>query len=128
MWIKYNPNPTGRTVGDCTVRAVTAALNVDWGTAFNMLVEKAYQMGDMPSADSVWGAVLRQNGFYREAIPNRCPNCFTVEDFAKGHPNGVYVLGIGGHVVTIVNGDWYDSWNSKNEIPIYYWYQKEQYP
>lgn len=27
MWVKYNPNPAGRQVGDCAVRALTKALN-----------------------------------------------------------------------------------------------------
>ena len=27
MWKKYNPNPKGACVGDCTVRAISKALN-----------------------------------------------------------------------------------------------------
>lgn len=125
MWIKYNPNPTGRSVGDCAVRAVAKALNTDWETAYMMICANGYQMGDMPSSDSVWGALLRQNGFYRQSLPNRCPDCYTVEDFCLDHPHGVYVLGFGGHVATVVDGNLYDSWNSLREIPIYMWYRKE---
>lgn len=126
MWIKYNPNPTGRSVGDCAVRAVAKALNTDWETAYVMIADNGYAMGDMPSSDSVWGAVLRQHGFYRLNIPNSCPNCYTAEDFCKDYPRGIYVLGFGGHVATVIDGDLYDSWNSSNEIPIYMWYRKEQ--
>lgn len=125
MYIKYNPNPTGRQVGDCAVRAIAKALDTDWETAFLMISKNAYNMGDMPSADSVWGSVLRQNGFYRRAIPNRCPDCYTAEDFAEDHPYGVYVLGFGGHVATIVDGNLYDSWDSSQEIPVYVWYRKD---
>lgn len=82
-------------------------------------------MGDMPSSDSVWGAVLRQNGFYRRAIPNQCPDCYTAEDFSRDNPEGVFVLGFGGHVATIVDGDLYDSWDSSQEIPVYVWERKE---
>lgn len=125
MWIKYNPNPTGRMVGDCAVRAVSAALGVDWETAYTMVSDAGYAMGDMPSSDSVWGAVLRQNGFYRKAVPNTCPDCYTVRDFARDHRSGVYVLGFGGHVATLIDGDLFDSWDSSEEIPIYVWYRKE---
>ncbi len=125
MWIKYNPNPTGRNVGDCAVRAIAVALNIDWEDAYAMIVENGYAMGDMPSADSVWGAVLRQNGFYRKAIPNTCPDCYTAEDFCRDNPYGIFVLAFGGHVATVVNGDLYDSWNSSQMIPIYVWYRKE---
>ena len=125
MWIKYNPNPTGRNVGDCAVRAIAKALDLDWETAYMMITDNGYQMGDMPSSDSVWGAVLRQNGFYRKAIPNRCPDCYTVLDFAQDNPDGVFVLGFGGHVATVVDGNLYDSWDSSAEIPVYVWYRKE---
>lgn len=125
MWIKYNPNPTGRSVGDCAVRAVAKALDIDWETAYVMITTNGYQMGDMPSSDSVWGAVLRQNGFYRQALPNRCPDCYTVEDFCYDHPEGTFVLGFGGHTATVVDGNLYDSWDSRREIPIYMWYRKE---
>lgn len=124
-YIQYNPNPVGRKVGDCAVRAIAKALKIDWETAYIALVVNGYQMGDMPSADSVWGATLRQNGFYRKAIPNRCPDCYTAEDFCKDHPHGTYVLGFGGHVATVNDGDLYDSWNSLQEIPQFYWYEKD---
>ena len=125
MWIKYNPNPVGRSVGDCAVRAISAAFDIDWEHAFDLIVDAARVMGDMPSSDSVWGAVLRQNGFYRKSIPNTCPKCYTVWDFCKDNPQGVFVLGFGGHVATVIDGNLYDAWNSINEIPIYVWYRKE---
>ena len=125
MWIRFNNNPAGRTVGDCAVRAVSVALGVDWETAYTMIAAAGYNMGDMPSSDSVWGAVLRQNGFYREAISNTCPTCYTAADFARDNPRGVFVLGFGGHVATVEDGDIYDVWDSSNEIPVYVWYRKD---
>lgn len=120
-YVKYNPNPTMRNVGDCSVRAIAKALKMDWETAFAILSMYAYQMGDMPSSDAVWGAVLSNNGFKRKSIPNTCPNCYTAEDFCKDNPLGTYVLGFGGHVATVQNGDLFDAWNSSNEVPQFYW-------
>lgn len=125
-WIDWNPNPVQRRVGDCAVRAVAAALNVDWETAFGLLAVNAFQMGDMPSSDSVWGSVLRQHGFYRESIPDECPDCYTAEDFAHDHPRGIYVLGFGGHVATVRDGWLMDSWDSSQLAPQFYWYRKEE--
>lgn len=124
-WKKYQPNPTGRNVGDCAVRAVSAALGVDWETAYAMIAAAGYEMGDVLSSNAVWGAVLRQNGFYRKAIDNQCPDCYTAADFAREHPRGVYVLGFGNHVATVSNGMILDSWDSSQEIPVYYWYRKD---
>lgn len=124
MWKLFNNNPTGRNVGDCAVRAVSKALDVSWETAYIMIASNGFSMGDMPSSDSVWGSVLRQNGFYRKAIPNTCPDCYTAEDFARDNPIGTFVLGFGGHVATIVDGYLYDAWNSSGEIPVYVWFRK----
>lgn len=125
MFIKYNPNPTERTVGDCAVRAVAKALDIDWEAAYSLIANNGYQMGDMPSSNSVWGSVLRQHGFYRKSIPDFCPDCYTAEDFARDYPYGTYVLGFGTHVATVKDGNIYDSWDSSREIPQYFWYRKE---
>lgn len=121
MWVEYNPNPCGRRVGDCAVRAVSKALNLSWEEAYELMANDGYQMCDMPSSNSVWGAVLRQHGFHRAAIPNFCPDCYTADDFCKDNPKGTYVLGFGTHVATVVDGNIYDSWDSRNEIPQYFW-------
>ena len=120
----YNPNPLGRRVGDCSIRAISAALGMGWDDAYAMVVSYGYAMGDMPSSDAVWGAVLRQHGFQREAIPNTCPDCYTAEDFARDHPKGIYVLAFGGHVATVADGNIMDSWDSSQEIPQYYFYKE----
>lgn len=125
MFVEYNPNPVGRRVGDCAIRAVAKALGKTWEGAYVLLAEAGYRMGDMPSSDSVWGAVLRQHGFYRQSIPNSCPDCYTAEDFCRDHPVGTYVLAFGGHVATVKDGMLFDSWNSLEEPVIYYWYKKE---
>ena len=125
-YIEWNPNPVGRKVGDCAVRAVAKALNMGWEAAYIALTINGLQMGDMPSSDSVWGATLRQHGFKRENISNECPDCFTVADFAEENPEGVYVLGTGGHVVTVIDGDYYDSWDSGKEIPQFVWYRRKE--
>lgn len=125
-WIEYNPNPVGRKVGDCSVRAISKALDMGWEAAYIVLVMNGLQMGDMPSSDSVWGAALRQHGFYRRSLPDSCPLCYTAEDFAHDHPHGTYVLGFGGHVCTLVDGDIYDSWNSSKEIPQFYWSKEKK--
>lgn len=124
-WRNYNPNPAGRSVGDCAVRAVAAALGEDWETAYARIANNGFLMGDMPSSNSVWGAVLRQNGFTRSVIPNSCPNCYTLAQFAEDHPDGIYVVGTGNHVATVRDGLIWDAWDSSDEVPVYYW-QKEE--
>lgn len=122
MYKCFVNNPCGKSIGDCAVRAISVALDMDWYEAFDTLTEEARIMCDMPSADSVWGTVLLRHGFIRFAIPNKCPDCYCAEDFAQDHPNGTYVLAFGGHVATIRDGVLLDSWDSSAEIPLYYYY------
>lgn len=86
-----------------------------------MIAANAFQMGDMPSSNAVWGSVLRQHGYKRYVVPNDCPDCYTAAQFAADHPQGVYVLGFGNHTATIRDGLIMDSWDSSQEIPQYYW-------
>lgn len=125
VWEFYNPSPVGRSVGDCSVRAIAKALNTDWETAYVLMAANGFAMGDMPSSDAVWGSVLRQHGFYKRVIGDFCPECYTAEMFCQENPKGIYVLGFGGHVATVVDGRLYDSWDSSQEIPVYVWYRKD---
>ena len=123
---EYNPNPVGRKVGDCAVRAVSKALGMGWEASYIALTINGLSMGDMPSSNVVSGAVLRQHGFRRKVIPDTCPSCYTVRDFAEDNPEGTYVLYCDGHVVTVDSGDWWDSWDSSAEVPQYVWYRTSE--
>lgn len=123
MWVKFNNNPAGRNVGDCSVRATSVALDIDWETAYRLLADAGFNMCDMPSSNGVWGAILRQNGFYRETIPTSCPECYSADDFVNDNPSGIYVLGFGNHVATAIDGIIYDSFDSSGEIPQYFWHK-----
>ena len=124
-FVSYNPNPTGAKVGDCVVHALSKALGQKWEETYIDLCVEGCLKCDLPSANAVWGAYLRRKGFEREIIPNTCPDCYTVEDFCADHPNGTYILALDGHVVSVVDGQYYDTWQSGREVPIYYWRRKE---
>lgn len=122
MWIEYNNNPIANNAEDCAVRAVALALGIPWDEAFDEIAIMAKNMGVMPHNNAAWGAVLRRHGFKRAIIPNTCPECYTAEDFCNDNPEGVYVLGFGTHTATAINGNLYDTWDSSQELPIYFWY------
>ena len=124
-YIEFNNNQVGRRVGDCAVRAISKALNMGWEAAFIALTINSLQMGDMPSSNSVWGSLLRQHGFKRKNIPDECPDCYTVADFCEDNPRGIFVIGTNNHVVTAIDGDWFDSWDSGSEVVQFVWYRKE---
>ena len=126
MYVNYNPNPQKATVGDCVIRAVSKIMNQSWERTYIDLCIEGLIMSDFPSSNNVWGTYLRQHGFTRYIVPNTCPDCYTVADFANEHKKGKYILALNGHVVAVEDGRYYDTWDSGNEVPIYYWHKENE--
>ena len=117
----YNPNPLNRRTDDCSVRALTKALGLSWDEVYLELVSAGFIVKKMPSSKSVVDRVLRQHGFKRRVLSDSCPDCYTMEDFCQDHPSGTFVLAGDDHIVTIVDGRIYDTWDSRDEVPLFYW-------
>lgn len=120
-FVYYNPNPKRKQVIDCTVRAICKLEHLTWHEAFMDVVAECLVECDMPSSDSMWGRYLAKLGYTKHMLPNTCPDCYTVSEFAEEHPYGEYLLKTSGHVVAVSHGNYYDTWDSGNEVPIYYW-------
>ena len=63
-FVKTNPNPHGSYVGDCVIRALSIATGKTWSEVYTELALKGLQMCDMPSSNQVWGAYLKDNGYF----------------------------------------------------------------
>lgn len=124
-FVFYNPNPSGRFVGDCTIRAICRLTDMDWDSVYACTVFQGFLRKDMPSGNSTWGAFLKKRGYIRKFIPDTCPECYTVKDFCRDNPRGRFLLVLDQHVVTVVDGNYYDTWDSGNEVPDYYWMKGE---
>lgn len=120
-FIFANPNPQKNLVGDCVVRAIALVTNQSWDDTFLDLMVHSYMLKDMPSSNYVWSTFLHELGFERKVIPNTCPDCYTISDFSNDYPNGNFIVATGTHVVAVKDGNYYDTWDSGNEIPIFYW-------
>ena len=120
-YIFFNPNPVGKKVGDCVIRAVSKLLGQSWETTYLGIATTGFELCDMPSSNNVWAAYLKRKGFRRFVIPDTCPNCYTVRNFCLDNPHGKFLLATGSHVVTVIDGDYYDAWDSGDEVPAYFW-------
>lgn len=125
MYVYYNPNPRNPDTDDCVIRAICKVLNMPWERVYMGLCIKGLELYDWGNNNRVWDAYLRGKGFVREVIPDTCPDCYTVEDFCEDHPTGTYVLGTGTHAVAVIDGNYYDGYNSGKKVPIYV-YRKER--
>lgn len=119
-FVYTNPNPSLKLTGDCVIRAISLITGNEWEDVYLQLAVQGFLMHDLMSSNEVWSAYLKNIGFTRHIIPDTCPECYTVEEFTEDNPEGEYMLATGTHVVAVKDGDYYDTWDSGNEIPIYY--------
>lgn len=119
-FVKCNPNPEGNHVGDCVIRSISKALDYDWDRTYIELAMQGFIMKNMPSANNVWGSYLKTKGFKRYTIPDECPDCYTIQEFCNDNPKGTFILATGDHAVAVIDGDYYDTFNSGDEVPTFY--------
>lgn len=120
MWIKENPNPEKKLVDDCVIRALCIVLDADWEFIHKELSDLSREMYEIQISNNVWTRYLKDRGFKKKIIPDTCPYCYSIRKFTVDHPFGTFVLATGEHVVAVIDGNYYDTWDSGNEIPIYY--------
>lgn len=121
MWIQCNPNPVGRQADDCVVRAIAIATGQSWRETYRDLCRIGEREGDLPNSNMVWGLYLKDKGAEQFLLPESCPRCITVRAFADRYPWGTYVIGTGSHAVAVIDGDWYDAFDSGEYVPTYFW-------
>ena len=93
---------------------------MEWEKVYMDLTLKGLQLAMWGDTNAVWEAYLKENGFVQQVLPSTCPDCYTVADFARDHPLGRYILGPHEHAVAVISGDWWDSWDSGDTVPTYY--------
>lgn len=121
-WTFFQPNPQDRCnkKGDCHIRCIAKALDCSWLEAYDMMYEIGRRRYDSMSADNI-GELLIEHGF--EACKVSPKDKPTVTEFTKEHPEGTYVLRVAHHVVTVKDGQFYDTWDC-GDMSVYRYWQK----
>ena len=124
-YIYMNMNPIKRNTNDCVVRALSLVMGKSWEDIYLELAYEGLSLYDMMEANSTWGNYLKKNGFIQSLLPNTCPLCYTLRDFCKDNPYGSYIVATGSHVIAVIDGDYYDTTDSGNEIVTYFFYKED---
>lgn len=122
-FIYYNPNPKHKSTGDCVIRMLCCIYDLTWREAYLALSEVVLNEYEMPSDNDVWEKYLKLNGFRKGILDDECPDCMTVREFATVYSQGIFVVCTGRHVVSVVDGNYYDAWDSGNEVVSYFFYE-----
>lgn len=123
--IRYNANTRGTRTGDCTARAISLAFGIDYQKARKALNDSAKEH-NLANKRPFWEynshanclKVIRELG---GGEINGNVERESVDSFANNHPTGTYIIwcsknGLthtGNHLVTIIDGKIYDSWDSR---------------
>ena len=118
MFINYNANPSGKATGDCVIRAISTITGLPWRTVHWDLAQLSNESYQMMDDNVVWHEYLYDLGFDVKTISWPCAR---VKDFCRCFPRGRYILGTGKHVIAVIDGDYYDTWDSGNELAVFYW-------
>lgn len=122
----YQPNKKDikDEYGDCVVRALTKVMNKTWIEVFNELIPYAIEIQCMPNDKVCYERYLKDNGFVYHGISNKKGSKRpTVESFAREHKEGTFFLNVANHVVAVVDGTYYDTWDS-GQCCLYGYYEK----
>lgn len=130
-WYRYNANSRDRNTGDCVKRALTIAYRTDYNKVSSELNKIKRDLGyDKFNIGPVFNRYLSARGdSFRSnngGIDPETGEIRTVTKFCEDHPTGTWLLLVGQygnretHMVAVVDGDYYDSWDSGDYVVYYY--------
>lgn len=128
-YVYYQPNEKDLkdNYGDCTIRALTKALGISWLEAFDLMIPycREYQCSNIFNLPRpICNEVMDKLGFDYTGVSNKKGTIRpTVKTFAEKHKQGIYILNVANHEVTVVDGKYYDTWDSGN-CSLYGFYTK----
>lgn len=128
-YVYYQPNKKDLRdeYGDCTIRALSKALDVSWLEAFDLIIPicREAQVSNIFSAPAkVRNPLVERLGFKYTGISNKKGKKRpTVDSFAKEHPAGIYICNVANHEVAVVDGKYYDTWDC-GECSLYGYFEK----
>lgn len=116
MFIYYNVNPNDEIIGDCVVRAISLALNIDYNIVVKLLINNSKYFNCDLLVKDCYGKLLDDMGF----------NCydgtgFDVKELAEYFFDKKLLIRTEGHLLCALYGDVYDTWNSSHEMVDCFW-------
>lgn len=126
----YNANPKGRFTTDCVIRAISTATQIAYAETVRTLAEWQIRTGFDDGDASCYGKMLEADGWTKQRQPRKPDGKkYTGSEFCdwliktgewKRHRRIIAHLG-GNHVVAIIDGRVWDTWDSTDGCIGNYW-------
>lgn len=128
-WVYFQPNEKDLKdeVGDCAIRAVCKAFNMDWITAFDSLCKYARKNQCLPNQEKATHPFFEESGWHYTSMGRG--KRITVTDLAKTLDKSPVIahvrVGYRTHLVTIQEGKYYDTWDCGTRLVYGYWSKED---
>lgn len=88
----------------------------------NQCGETKFPDDAMPNGKQCYESYLKENDFTYHGISNKKGSKRpTVDRFAKDHKSGIFFLNVANHCIAVVDGYYYDTWESGSCCLYGYW-------
>lgn len=118
-FIYYNNNPFGFEEDDCVTRAITLCS----GLSYFDISNKLKLTGELLDCEKL--CVCCYDFLIEKVL--KFPKVeidmgMTVDDFAKQHPKGIYLLRMEQHITSLIDGTIYDLWDCSDRKISHAWF------
>ncbi len=117
MFIYHNENPNHELVGDCVVRAIAFALDID----YDYVLQELFKVSNYFNCDMIvkdcYNILLSE----KYELPMFYGNGNSVEKIAKDFRDKILIMRIDGHLTCSKYGNIFDVWDTSKEIVDVFW-------
>lgn len=111
-FIKVNPHPKNRKVGDCVLRAIVSIDGRKWLDVYDDLCAIGREELELPNAKTTYEKYLETHGYTKFKMPKHSNGKrYTVRQFAEENNKGSFYVTVANHCCAVVDGNLYDLWN-----------------
>ena len=116
MFVYWNQNPKNEKYGNCAIRAISLALDIDYDIVLKLLINNSKYFNCDLLVKDCYGKLLDDLGFKRYDGTG-----FNVKELAEYFFDKKLVVRVPSHAVACLYGDVYDTWNSSYEMVDCFW-------
>lgn len=125
----HNQNPHGRLTTDCVIRAISTATEIPYNQVVRELAELQCETGYDDGDVKLFDKYLASKGWVKYKQPRKDDGTkYTGREFCElrqrwNGDNAIANIG-GGHIVAIVNGKVWDTWDCTHKCIGNYWLKR----
>lgn len=114
-FIKSNPHPTGKKIGDCVVRAISIAENKKWDDVYEELCRIGLELKEMPNSKLVYEKYLLKNKWEKMPMPRDNGKRIKLSTWADAISDKLFIASVVKHLTVVEKGTLLDTWNCGNK-------------